>query len=603
MLKRNKLIALIAGASASLLLLAGGFALHATALGKVVPSYYYGGINLGLNDRALAESKIAAHYAFLSEDAEVTVKIGDESKKYKYADLSYQIQVPDDFSDLPIYGESVNFGGLLVSLFKAEHFPIRITPNQAASQAKLYDDFSEIKRSSSPSYQLNEAGELITVEGKMGREVLADDLYKKMRESLMQTHATPASFSLTAEVVEPSLTTADILKKRDLVEALIAKSIGFNSSNSDEIIYLDAAELLSMMHFEENDGELTANFDDIAFAGFVQNKLAEAFTDEVGEVKITYNQETGRASFEGNYGDGTEILFTDLLAEFNKLLIAETESNEVIINVPTHSVKGRVTTDEYLASLGVNGLYASGHTSFYGSPANRMHNIGVGLDTYNGMIIEPGEVFSFNDNLGEVDGSTGYLPELVIKPEGTIPEYGGGLCQVSTTLYRAVLNADLPVLERNPHSYAVSYYAQQLGHGLDATIYPGASDLKFENTTNTPLVIESFRDGANAYFRLYGSNNDTVVSYDGPYVSRYVSPGAAINIPDGRLAPGTKKQVEKAHTGFDVLWYKTVTYADGTSEKKEIFSRYKAIPAKYLVGPSVPVTNDSSATEELSFLD
>ena len=81
-----------------------------------------------------------------------------------------------------------------------------------------------------------------------------------------------------------------------------------------------------------------------------------------------------------------------------------------------------------------------------------------------------------------------YRKELVIKPEGTIPEYGGGLCQVSTTLYRAAIYGGLPIVDRAPHSYAVSYYSQVGGHGLDATIYPPSRDLKFK-TTHQPLFL------------------------------------------------------------------------------------------------------------------
>src|SRR5690606_12401890 len=106
---------------------------------------------------------------------------------------------------------------------------------------------------------------------------------------------------------------------------------------------------------------------------------------------------------------------------------------------------------------------------FSGSTPNRRHNIQTSMNRYQGVLIAPGETFSFNERLGEVDGSTGYKLELVIKSTGTVPEFGGGVCQVSSTVFKSALLAGLPIDERSPHSYAVSYYAQIDGHGLDAT--------------------------------------------------------------------------------------------------------------------------------------
>jgi vancomycin resistance protein YoaR len=110
-------------------------------------------------------------------------------------------------------------------------------------------------------------------------------------------------------------------------------------------------------------------------------------------------------------------------------------------------------------------------------------------------LLLPGEIFSFNSHLGPVDGAHGFLKELVIKPEGTLPEFGGGLCQVSTTAYRGALYAGLPIVERSPHSYAVGYYSQIGGHGIDATIYPGAHDLRFKNDTPGSLLLQAYTEG------------------------------------------------------------------------------------------------------------
>jgi vancomycin resistance protein YoaR len=160
-------------------------------------------------------------------------------------------------------------------------------------------------------------------------------------------------------------------------------------------------------------------------------------------------------------------------------------------------------------------LLAHGVSTFGGSPNNRRHNIAVGLEKFKGLIVPPGAAFSFDDNLGPVTAEAGFLPELVIKgSEGTIPELGGGLCQVSTTTFRAAMAAGLPITARRNHAYAVQYYAPQ---GTDATIYPGSADLKFVNDTPGAILIWSYLQDRNTLvFDFWGTKDDRQVTLHKP---------------------------------------------------------------------------------------
>ncbi|MBD3156604.1 vancomycin resistance protein, partial [Candidatus Peregrinibacteria bacterium] len=184
-----------------------------------------------------------------------------------------------------------------------------------------------------------------------------------------------------------------------------------------------------------------------------------------------------------------------------------------------------------------------------------------------------------------------YLPELVIKPEGTIPEYGGGLCQVSSTIYRAALMSGLPIVERSPHSYAVSYYAQIYGYGLDATIYIGVHDVKFINDTPGHILIQAYAEGSQAFFKFYGTDDGRSVALEGPYQGGYHGPGAPVIVEDPSLPPGTRRQVEYGHTGFNATWYRHMV-KDGEEITETIYSAYRAIPAKIVVGPSADAVTE-----------
>jgi vancomycin resistance protein YoaR len=180
-------------------------------------------------------------------------------------------------------------------------------------------------------------------------------------------------------------------------------------------------------------------------------------------------------------------------------------------------------TLEKINNLGINTLIGRGESDFSGSPASRIHNIKVGIGKFNGTIVGPGEEFSFNSLLGEVDEKNGYQPELVIKEGKLIYEYGGGLCQVSTTIFRSAILSGLPILERKPHSFPVRYYNPQ---GFDSTVYPGVVDLRFKNDTPSHILIQGKVDKTKLVVEIYGSSDGRDISIEGPYQYDQQSNGA-----------------------------------------------------------------------------
>ena len=163
---------------------------------------------------------------------------------------------------------------------------------------------------------------------------------------------------------------------------------------------------------------------------------------------------------------------------------------------------------------GITQLIGRGVSNFSGSPTNRQHNIKIGAAKFDRVVIPAGAEFSFNTILGKVTAEAGYLPELVIKNHDTVPDLGGGLCQVSTTAFRAAVDAGLPVTERKNHAYAVTYYSPQ---GTDATIYPGSSDLKFINDTPAPILIQTTISGRYLTFDFLGTHDGREVEKFKPH--------------------------------------------------------------------------------------
>lgn len=259
-------------------------------------------------------------------------------------------------------------------------------------------------------------------------------------------------------------------------------------------------------------------------------------------------------------------------------------------------------------------VVAKGETDFRGSPPNRRKNIAVGLSKINGIVIPQGAEFSLLSLLKPIDKEGGFLPELVIKGSKTTPEYGGGLCQVSTTLFRAVSYAGLPVKSRRNHSYRVSYYEPPVG--FDATIYDPAPDFTFTNDTGGPILIQASVKGTKARVALWGTKDGRMVEVDPPRVFNIKKATETKIIETDALKPGEKKCTERAHDGADAVFERRVTYSSGEKKTDVYKSHYVVWPAVCLVGKNpVPPpssvtstdplpsehTNDSSATSTENF--
>jgi len=239
-------------------------------------------------------------------------------------------------------------------------------------------------------------------------------------------------------------------------------------------------------------------------------------------------------------------------------------------------------TDDAVSNLGLNELVGTGTTDFKKSSSSRVHNIQIGADAINGALLKPGEEFSTLGKLGKIDASSGYLPELVIKNNQTVPDYGGGLCQVSTTLFRAAMNAGLKITERQNHSYRVSYYEPPVG--MDATIYDPSPDFKFVNNYDHYIFIQSHIDGTKITFDIYGTKDNRVATVSDPTVYDYVDPPATINTETDTLPAGQTQQAQKPHQGASAKFEYKVVKGDQTLQDKIFTSVYVALPEKWLIG-------------------
>jgi len=262
-----------------------------------------------------------------------------------------------------------------------------------------------------------------------------------------------------------------------------------------------------------------------------------------------------------------------------------------LVALPVQELTPQVTA-KTLPSLGIGELVGEGRSSFAGSAEYRITNIKAGAARINGVLIPPGSEFSFNTQLGEVDDSNGFVKGYAVIGQRTQLEWGGGVCQDSTTVFRAAFWAGLPITERHAHPFYISWYddfsfPNESGPGLDATIYTGVSDLKFMNDTGHWLLMEAVADEAEQVLsvRLYGTKPNRSVSVRGPEVGNVVAPpDEPVIVTDSSEPAGTVKQTDHARKGMDITVYRVITENGVEKPPEPFFTRFKAWPNVYVKG-------------------
>ena len=392
---------------------------------------------------------------------------------------------------------------------------------------------------------------------------------------------------LNLQVDEPAI------KKSDLPDLTINRLKDLAASQSLTLVYREDSWAIgneifkNWFEFRQTDGKISIGLDASTTKGYLKEAVAPAIYQATLDAK--FDIKNGRViEFQGS-SDGRTL---NLEKSFEKLEHDFLIEGLTEIELTVEETKAKVTTGS-VNDLGIGQLLGTGQSNFKGSPKNRRHNIAVGAQALNGLLIKPGEIFSLIKALGEISKDTGYLPELVIKGDETIPEYGGGLCQIGTTVFRAALAAGLPIVERRNHSYRVVYYEPA---GKDATIYDPKPDFKFTNDTPANILIQTRIEGDNLYFDFWGTSDGRIAEQSDSVIYNIKPPGETVYIETDKLEPDAKQCTESAHAGADAYFDYRVTYPDGTVQEERFTSHYIPWPAKCLIGKA-PQT--ASSTEEI----
>jgi len=244
------------------------------------------------------------------------------------------------------------------------------------------------------------------------------------------------------------------------------------------------------------------------------------------------------------------------------------------------------SSEEDISKYGIHALLGEGVSKYNGSGAARVKNLNLAAQRTNGVLVPPGAVYSFNKAIGEVSGATGYDTGYIIMGGRTVLGEGGGVCQTSTTMFRAVLNAGLPIVTRYAHAYRVVYYEIDQPVGFDAAIFQPALDFQFKNDTPNYILIQTFAKPENyeLAFRIYGTPDGRSVELTKPVVTNQTPPPAPLYQDDPTLKKGVVRQVDFPAWGASASFTRTVKRGEQVLYNDTFKSRYQPWRAVYLVG-------------------
>ena len=429
--------------------------------------------------------------------------------------------------------------------------------------------------------------EVEVTSGQVGWDVHLAATYQLLHERL-------ASFSggeVELVVQEQPPLIADVGETQALVETMIGSPLVLSpnfEAQGDLVGDLEPwtlsreaiSDMLIIRQVKEDDSEVKLE------AELDQEKLGAYVEGLAGQVERS--PRNARFDFDDSSGGLTPIVRSREgraldTADTMRLINTQVATADREITLPILVVRPQVADDDG-PDLGIVELVSEGITHFKGSSAGRVHNIQVSSSKFHGLVIPPGQTFSFNEHLGEISAEAGYEESVIIFGDRTRVGIGGGVCQVSTTAFRAAFWGGFPIIERSAHGFRVSWYEPPVG--LDATVYSPWVDLKFLNDTSHHLLIETEADvqTGTLTFRFYSTSTGRTVEMEGPVEDNVTPHEPPIYEDDPTLPKGTTKQVEWARDGVDVTIYRIIKEGDEVISREKFFSRYRPWTAVYLVG-------------------
>lgn len=566
--------------------------------GRIFPGVSMLGVDLGGLTTEEAEHVIAISFPY-PRNGSITLKYQDKSWQYTPAELGLSLDARASAFNAYNIGREGSFFHRVNTQLSTARSNTYIAPTYIFDQRLTANLLGQV--ATQVNHPLIEAD--ITISGvdvhirsgETGHEVDQAETLNRLRAMMEAMQS--GTVDLIVKTTEPAL--INVEKTGEAVKRLLSAPFTFSMPDdpNDEaqpgpwaIEPETLAGMLSLVRVPEGDHSV--------YQVELNNQLLLPYLNDLGN-KTNLLARNARFIFNDDHREldllehaviGRTLNVSSTIGVIQKKAASGEHDVMLVYDYQKPDVLDNATTD----TLGVKELVWVETSYFYGSSADRVQNISAAAARFQGLLVAPGETFSMAKNLGEMSLDNGFAEALIIYGGRTIKGIGGGVCQVSTTLFRAAFNAGFPIVERHPHAYRVSYYEKTVANridpnlaGLDATVYVPVVDFRFTNDTPHWLLMETYvyPEKSSITWKFYSTKDGREVKSETTGPQNIVEAPEDLYKENPELEKGEIRQVDWAAEGADVRVKRMVTRNGQAYFSDEFVTHYQPWQAVFEYGP------------------
>lgn len=426
-----------------------------------------------------------------------------------------------------------------------------------------------------------EGTQVLVSPGQIGRSVDVRGTLNALKEPFGSMH----DAVIPVVIKETHPTVLDASSAAESARRILAEPLRITAEGAEDLL-LEPSELAPMIRFEvqgdATDSSYDVQLDPELLAAILAPRIAE-LERKPENARFIFNDETRELDLLQSAVTGRTLDISASIETINAGLREGLHAIELTFEYEEPLVGSEATAQE----LGISEDVSVVSTYFPGSSSERIQNIKTASSVFHGLLIPPGETLSMADALGDISLDNGYAEALIIYGDRTIKGVGGGVCQVSTTLFRAVFFGGYEIVERHPHAYRVGYYEGgpgSPGPGLDATVFVPLVDFKFRNDTPYWLLMETYIYGNQLLWKFYSTSDGRTVQWSS-HESNKVDAPKPLYKENPELDKDEIKKIDYEADGLDVVVYRTVSRDGEAIHKDTIKTHYLPWRAMYEFGP------------------
>ncbi len=571
--------------------------------GRIYPGIRLTDVDLSGKTQEEAYALVQANFNY-PQDGLIIFQEADKVWAAKPAELGLTIDARTSVLAAYNIGREVNLVARLFNHAKAYfngfNLALIYVYDQRESQAFVGDIAATIDRPTIEA-ELKIVGiEVVAVPGQVGREVDVEKTLEPLEEHFR--NQTNNILPLIVKETPPEILDASKQAKiaRNILSAPLTIRIPNPIEGDPEPWVFEPEAIASMLTIErrngENGHEYQVGLQAEGLRGFLESAAID-MEQTPANARFIFNDDTRKLEVIQAAKIGRSLNVDATIQEINQ----KVGQAEHVVDMVLDYVNPAITDDMSGEQLGITELVSAETSYFYGSSAARIQNIQAAASNFHGLLIPPGETFSMAANMDDVSLDNGYAEALIIYGNRTIKGVGGGVCQVSTTLFRTAFFGGLPIVERHPHAYRVSYYELSAAGnvnsnlaGLEATVYVPVVDLKFINDTPYWLLMETYLNptARSLTWKFYSTSDGRSVDWETTGLRNKQEPPEPLYQENTDLEKGEIKQVDWAAEGADVTVYRTVYRDDEVYFRDEFNTYYMPWRAVYEYGPGTKLPKD-----------